>query len=104
MLLVARAGIPAEAVGLAKWFGPSRLWRIIHADGPPPDSRLTTLSVTPDPGVIEVNVHPTRSWAEQRELTTTLYDAAVRTGLTTEKSLGGTTHGLAWPAKAGRAV
>jgi uncharacterized protein (DUF2126 family) len=35
--------------------------------------------------VIEVNVQPTRSWAEQRELTTRLYDEARRVGLATEK-------------------
>src|SRR4029079_13847387 len=53
--------------------------------GPPPDGRLTQLVVPPDPGVIEVNVQPTRSWAEQRELTTTLYDEARRAGLDTQK-------------------
>lgn len=58
---------------------------VLEGYGPPPDSRLTSLSVTPDPGVIEVNVHPTSSWAEQRELTTSLYDDAVRTRLSTEK-------------------
>ncbi len=58
---------------------------VLEGYGPPPDARLTQLVVTPDPGVIEVNVQPTRSWAEQRELTTTLYDEARRAGLATEK-------------------
>ena len=58
---------------------------VLEGYGPPPDSRLTTLSVTPDPGVIEVNVQPTRSWAEQRDLTTTLYEHARQARLTTEK-------------------
>ncbi|WP_300082705.1 transglutaminase family protein, partial [Propioniciclava sp.] len=60
----------------------------------PADHRLTTLSVTPDPGVIEVNVHPTRTWAELEELTTTLYDDARHSGLATEKfDLDGTHTG-----------
>lgn len=58
---------------------------VLEGYGPPPDSRLTQLVVTPDPGVIEVNVQPTASWAEQRDLLTTLYDEARRARLTTEK-------------------
>jgi uncharacterized protein (DUF2126 family)/transglutaminase-like putative cysteine protease len=58
---------------------------VLEGYGPPPDARLTQLVVTPDPGVIEVNVQPTASWAEQRDLTTTLYDAARHSALTTEK-------------------
>ncbi|MFT4211202.1 MAG: transglutaminase family protein [Microbacterium sp.] len=58
---------------------------VVEGYGPPPDSRLTQLIVTPDPGVIEVNVQPTASWAEQRALTETLYDQARRSRLSTEK-------------------
>lgn len=60
----------------------------------PGDDRLTTLSVTPDPGVIEVNVQPTGSWDELVELTSTLFEDARQVGLATEKfDLDGTHTG-----------
>ncbi|HEY2188111.1 MAG TPA: transglutaminase family protein [Caldimonas sp.] len=52
---------------------------------PPKDPRLVVLRITPDPGVIEVNVHPATGWSELVEQTTHLYDAARETRLTTEK-------------------
>jgi uncharacterized protein (DUF2126 family)/transglutaminase-like putative cysteine protease len=52
---------------------------------PPSDSRLQSFSVTPDPGVIEVNVHPATSWAQQVERTEQLYEVAREEGLATEK-------------------
>ncbi|WP_134740405.1 transglutaminase family protein [Nocardioides sp. 503] len=58
---------------------------VLEGYGPPPDMRLTQLVVTPDPGVIEVNVQPTTTWAEQRDLLTTLYTEARQARLTTEK-------------------
>lgn len=58
---------------------------VIEGYGPPPDARIARLTVTPDPGVIEVNLQPTASWAEQRELVTTLYEQARQARLSTEK-------------------
>ena len=52
---------------------------------PPRDPRLSQLSVTPDPGVIEVNVHPAASWEELVDHTTHLYEAARLSRLGAEK-------------------
>jgi uncharacterized protein (DUF2126 family) len=52
---------------------------------PPRDRRLVHLSVTPDPGVIEVNIHPAASWDELVAHTTHLYEAARLTHLAAEK-------------------
>jgi uncharacterized protein (DUF2126 family)/transglutaminase-like putative cysteine protease len=52
---------------------------------PPHHPGLTHFSVTPDPGVIEVNVHPAHSWAELVERTETLYEEARQVGLAAEK-------------------
>jgi uncharacterized protein (DUF2126 family)/transglutaminase-like putative cysteine protease len=52
---------------------------------PPHDERLNHFSVTPDPGVIEVNIHPAHSWAEMTERTAQLYEEARQVGLATEK-------------------
>jgi uncharacterized protein (DUF2126 family) len=52
---------------------------------PPRDPRLEVLRITPDPGVIEVNVAPSTGWAQLRDRTIALYDAARLTRLSTEK-------------------
>jgi uncharacterized protein (DUF2126 family) len=59
----------------------------VHVEGypPPPDPRLRTIAVTPDPGVIEVNVHPAASWQELVDTTTAVYEEARLARLCTEK-------------------
>jgi uncharacterized protein (DUF2126 family)/transglutaminase-like putative cysteine protease len=66
---------------------------VIEGYGPPPDERLTSMSVTPDPGVIEVNVAPTASFAEQRAQLETLYEEARQSRLSTEAFDVDGTHG-----------
>ena len=51
----------------------------------PRDARINSFRVTPDPGVIEVNVHPSQNWGELVDRTTHLYEAARTTRLSTEK-------------------
>lgn len=52
---------------------------------PPRDPRLNHLSVTPDPGVIEVNIHPAENWKQLKQITRGLYEEARLTRLGTEK-------------------
>jgi uncharacterized protein (DUF2126 family) len=58
---------------------------ILEGYEPPKDPRLATLRVTPDPGVIEVNIHPAHHWGELVDQTTYLYQAAHETRLSSEK-------------------
>ncbi|MCP5143432.1 MAG: transglutaminase family protein [Gammaproteobacteria bacterium] len=58
---------------------------ILEGYEPPRDPRLIHLRVTPDPGVIEVNVQPSDSWDDLVEQTSFLYDAAHESRLSTEK-------------------
>ena len=52
---------------------------------PPSDHRLTHFQISPDPGVIEVNVQPASNWSELTENLTALYEEARLCRLTTEK-------------------
>ena len=52
---------------------------------PPGDSRLANFRITPDPGVVEVNVHPATYWDELLDRTTFLYESARESRLSSEK-------------------
>jgi len=52
---------------------------------PPRDYRMERLVVSPDPGVIEVNIHPSASWKELVYNIDTLYEQAFLSRLGTEK-------------------
>jgi len=60
--------------------------KIVMEGYPPPrDPRLKLLQLTPDPGVIEVNIHPAHNWTELVDHTEFLYQAAFETRLSAEK-------------------
>ena len=58
---------------------------VLEGYPPPRDPRLKVLQVTPDPGVIEVNIHPAHNWRELVDHTEFLYQAAFETRLSAEK-------------------
>jgi uncharacterized protein (DUF2126 family) len=58
---------------------------VVEGTPPPSDPRLNSLRITPDPGVIEVNLQPAHDWDEIVRLTTTLYEEARQSRLGTEK-------------------
>ncbi|TIO78488.1 MAG: transglutaminase family protein [Mesorhizobium sp.] len=74
--LVAAAENAAKAVGLP-----------VHIEGygPPHDPRLNVIRVAPDPGVIEVNIHPAANWQECVATTTAIYEEARQSRLGTDK-------------------
>jgi uncharacterized protein (DUF2126 family)/transglutaminase-like putative cysteine protease len=82
--LIARIEAAAAAVGTAV---------VVEGYGPPPDGRLQSMSITPDPGVIEVNVMPAASFAEQSEQLQVLYEKARLARLSTEAFDLDGTHG-----------
>ncbi|KUI33847.1 DUF2126 domain-containing protein [Mycobacterium sp. GA-2829] len=66
---------------------------VVEGYPPPTDPRLGWVTVTPDPGVIEVNVAPTGGFADQRAQLETLYEQARLARLTTEQFDVDGTHG-----------
>ncbi len=58
---------------------------IIEGYEPPHDNRITKLSLSPDPGVLEVNIHPSRSWKELVKNYDILFEQARLSRLSTEK-------------------
>ena len=66
---------------------------VIEGYDPPPDPRLRSTTITPDPGVIEVNVAPTASFSEQCQQLETLYQQARLARLSTESFDVLGTHG-----------
>lgn len=58
---------------------------VIEGYEPPFDPRISILQITPDPGVIEVNIHPQNSWPELVNNTQLLYEEARQTRLGTDK-------------------
>jgi uncharacterized protein (DUF2126 family)/transglutaminase-like putative cysteine protease len=58
---------------------------VLEGYEPPQDPRVVNFKVTPDPGVIEVNVQPSASWDELAARTSHLYDTAFKCGLRSEK-------------------
>ena len=74
--LVAAAENAAKKVGLP-----------VHIEGygPPHDPRLNVIRVAPDPGVIEVNIHPASNWADCVATTTAIYEEARQSRLGADK-------------------
>lgn len=65
--------------------GELKLPVVIEGEPPPRHPELHQIKVTPDPGVIEVNVHPVQTWDDLVTQTQALYEEARQARLGTEK-------------------
>lgn len=60
---------------------------VLEGYDPPSDVRIQHFKITPDPGVLEVNVHPAESWRELVEINQTVFEEARQTRLSSDKFL-----------------
>lgn len=74
--LIAASEAAAKAIG-----------KPVHIEGypPPHDPRLNVIRVAPDPGVIEVNIHPASSWDDCVATTAAIYEEARQSRLGADK-------------------
>lgn len=58
---------------------------VLEGYTPPSDTRICHFSVTPDPGVLEVNIQPAANWEELKTISNTVYEEAHLARLSAEK-------------------
>ncbi|MGN7294020.1 DUF2126 domain-containing protein [Rhizobium sp. SAFR-030] len=65
----------------------AKLKLAVHIEGyaPPHDERINVIRVAPDPGVIEVNIHPASNWKDCVDITTAVYEEARQARLGADK-------------------
>jgi uncharacterized protein (DUF2126 family) len=75
-------GLCAAIEGTAESLG-----KVVRIEGylPPPDPRVGRFQITPDPGVVEVNIQPANDWKELVRNTGIIYEEAKQTELRAEK-------------------
>ena len=75
-----------ELIAAIEWVAAQqKLPVVLEGYAPPSDARLAHFSVTPDPGVIEVNVQPAATWQELKDITFNVYEDARQARLSAEK-------------------